>query len=291
MPSIVIPAHNEAGVIRRCLHGILRDAQPGEFEIVVVCNGCRDGTAAAVREFGDSVRLIETEVPSKSNALNLGDAVASAFPRFYVDADVVITADSIRRVAAVLDSGAAMAAAPVPIFDVSNSSFLVRSFYRIWTRMPYIRVGMIGSGMYALSQPGRQRFGRFPDIISDDGFARLHFSPDERVAVPQASFVVTAPRRLQQLLQVKTRSHKGLLQLHRTCPELLRNDPRDYVPSTKEIARNPRLWWDMCVYLGVVLTVKLLARWKYSFGGMASWERDDSSRQLDTHPSGVVKNK
>jgi cellulose synthase/poly-beta-1,6-N-acetylglucosamine synthase-like glycosyltransferase len=39
MSSVVIPAHNEAAVIGRCLSSILMDAEPGEFEVVVVCKG------------------------------------------------------------------------------------------------------------------------------------------------------------------------------------------------------------------------------------------------------------
>lgn len=280
MPSVIIPAHDEAGVIRRCLHGILDDARPGEFEVVVVCNGCRDGTAAAAREFGAAVQVVETEVASKWNALNLGDAAASRFPRFYVDADVTLTAGSIRQVAALLAAGPALAAAPVPRFDIAGASYWVRAYYRIWTRLPYIRAGLIGSGVYALSAKGRRRFDSFPDIISDDGFVRLQFKPGERVTVKEAEFVVTAPRRLRQLLQIKSRSHKGLLQLHRQCPELLGNDRRDYLPSLKELAARPRLWFDVCVYVGIVLTVKTIARWKYWFGGMRRWERDETSRQL-----------
>ncbi len=44
--SVVIPAHNEARGIRRCLSALLDSARPGEFEIVVVANGCIDETAS-----------------------------------------------------------------------------------------------------------------------------------------------------------------------------------------------------------------------------------------------------
>ena len=42
----MIPAYNEGEVIERCLKALLADAREGEFEIVVVCNGCKDDTAA-----------------------------------------------------------------------------------------------------------------------------------------------------------------------------------------------------------------------------------------------------
>ena len=42
--SVIIPAHNEESVIGRCLAAMLEGAQPGELEIIVVCNGCSDRT-------------------------------------------------------------------------------------------------------------------------------------------------------------------------------------------------------------------------------------------------------
>ncbi|MGD9408165.1 MAG: glycosyltransferase, partial [Gammaproteobacteria bacterium] len=43
--SVVIPAHDEEAVIQRTLGALLRSADPGEFEVIVVCNGCSDATA------------------------------------------------------------------------------------------------------------------------------------------------------------------------------------------------------------------------------------------------------
>src|SRR4029453_13779336 len=97
MTSIIIPAHNEESVIRRGLHAVLDGAAPGELEVIVVCNGCSDATADVAREFGIAVRVIETDVPSKSNALNLGDAAATRFPRFYLEADGTLDLPPIPR--------------------------------------------------------------------------------------------------------------------------------------------------------------------------------------------------
>jgi hypothetical protein len=77
--SIVIPAHDEERVIGRCLSGLASGAEPGELEVVVVANGCTDGTAAAARTF-PGVRVVETPVAGKAAALNLGDEHAPAFP-------------------------------------------------------------------------------------------------------------------------------------------------------------------------------------------------------------------
>ena len=148
----------------------------------MVCNGCSDNTAEISRGFGKAVRVIETKVPSKTYALNLGDGAVDSFPRLYIDADVILTPESVRKVASVLESGAAHAAAPRPV-DVflPGTQWAVRAYYRFWGALPYIQEGMIAAGAYALSREGRARFKDFPEVIADDGYVRLLFGPHERV--------------------------------------------------------------------------------------------------------------
>ena len=105
MPSVIIPAHNEAQVLERCLHALLDGARAGELEVIVICNGCTDDSAAVVRRFGAGVKLIETPIASKIHALNLGDAAATTFPRFFIDGDVVLPLDALRRLARELEEG------------------------------------------------------------------------------------------------------------------------------------------------------------------------------------------
>jgi glycosyltransferase involved in cell wall biosynthesis len=277
---VIIPAHNEEAVIGACLRAILEGMEPGELEIVVVCNGCRDRTAAIARTFGPGVRVIETEIASKSHALRLGDDSATAFPRFYVDADVVLPLASIRAVAAVLSEGHYLAAAPRMEVDLRRSNRWVRAYYRVWLRLPYHAEGTIGSGVYAVSCRGRRRFGPFPDLISDDGYARLQFAPHERVNVAAVSFTLRAPECLREVLRIKTRSQKGALQLLRAHPELAENERRNYRRVVIRMLCEPAMWFPCAVYLYVLAVTKARARWLNYKGDLAEWERDDSSRRL-----------
>ena len=169
----------------------------------VVANACKDDTANVARQFAPIVRVVETQTPGKSNALNLGDAEAKGFPRFYLDADIRVEPDAIRAVAAVLESGKVLAAAPQIHFDLTHCPWSVRAFYDIWTQTPYIKKGMIGSGLYAMSQTGRARFEKFPPITADDGFARLVFAPSERLTLTGHHFTVNPPRSLSRLIRIK----------------------------------------------------------------------------------------
>ena len=280
MVSIVIPAYNEARTIERCLDTMLEGTAPSELEIIVVANGCSDDTAERARRYAErGVRVIETPVGSKSGALNLGDAEASRFPRFYVDADIVLTADAIRDVAAMLDDDPSLVVgAPRAVIDLSDRPFLVRSYYRVWTSLPYFTGNMIGAGVYALSQRGRSRFSRFPDIIADDEFARLQARPDERRCSSRSTFTITPPRSLRAIAHISIRA--GDRELREHFPDLAGNDDTSPGRSLVRIAQSPRLWLHAPVYLAIQLLARLQARHKLRSGGARHWERDDSSREV-----------
>jgi len=162
--------------------------------------------------------------------------------------------------------------------DLRGASWPVRAYYDVWTSLPYHAVGMIGSGVYAMSERGRARFGAFPDIISDDGYARLQFGPAERITVTDADFTIAAPKRLAGVLKIKTRSQKGAVQLHRMYPELRVNDPRRYGASLGRLLTRPAMWPRVAIYAYVIGLTKLRAYWMNYFGELGDWERDDTSR-------------
>lgn len=279
--SIVIPAHNESAVIDRCLATLLRDAKnvsPSDVEIIVVANGCKDDTAERARKHGPVVRVIETTVASKSNALNLGDKAATLFPRFFVDADIAVTLDALRASAALLESGKAMVSAPAAYFDTSASSWAVRAFYRVWETLPYVKVGLIGSGVYGLSEAGRRRFDSFPAITADDAFTRLNFRGNERMTATGHTFTVTAPRTVRMLVKIKTRAHFGNLELARRFPALMKNEDAVHGGSLARLARSPLWWPSLAIYVAVRFISRTMANRRLYFGDHAHWERDQSSR-------------
>ncbi len=193
--SVVVPAHNEEVVIGRCLSALFAGADEGELDVVVVCNGCDDRTAEVARRAAPLATVIEIPVASKVAALNAGDQAARHFPRFYLDADIELSVAAVRQVAAVLAEGGVMCAAPRPYFDVAGRTWPIRAFYDVWKEVPYRALDMVGSGVYALSEQGRARFGEFPELTADDQFVQQQFGPAELKSVGDASFVVHPPRR------------------------------------------------------------------------------------------------
>lgn len=279
MLSIIIPAHNEETVIGRCISAITGRTASGELEVIVACNGCTDNTAEVARAAGEQVTVIETPVASKSNALNLGDQVAGGFPRFYVDADVILPIESIREVTRVLNEGRALAAAPLMQVDLTDRPWTVRVFYKVWVNLPYCRRGMIGSGVYALSEEGRKRFDRFPPVTADDAFVRLHFRPEERMTVETCTFTIRAPRTLSSLIAIKTRSHFGNRELKARFPHLWHNEDSAHGSALSKFLWRPTWWPAIGVYLYVKLASRARAWWRCRFGDHKKWERDETSRQ------------
>jgi glycosyltransferase involved in cell wall biosynthesis len=277
--SVIVPAHNEGRVIRRTLDALLEGGCPGELDVVVVCNGCADDTAAVARSFGGCVRVIETEVPSKTHALNLGDRAATGFPRVYLDGDVVLPGESLWRLVDHLRAPGGLATAPHVRWDLRGASLAVRAFYAIDGRLPSSKLGIGGTGVYAVSAAGRARFGEFPNVTADDMFVRAHFKPHERRPTPAAYSIVTAPKKLAGVIAIKTRGQYGNYELAARLPSLDHDAGVRNRPVLLRLLLRPHLWPALAVYGYAKAAAKLRAARRFRAGRGLAWERDDTSRQ------------
>lgn len=277
MISIVVPAHNESSVLARTLRRWAASPTTDEISVIVVCNGCTDDTADVARRFGPNVHVVESDIASKTHALNLGDQLSRGFPRIYVDADVVITADAIRLLSRRLDQGDLLAVAPTADINLTGCSWLVREYYGIRAQLPSSREGIGGSGVYALSEAGRKRFGQFPDVIADDTYVRLQFRPEERSTLISVRSTVFPPRSIGQLVKVRSRAYAGTVEIAVRFPELRANRGASNNQALVALFASPRLWPGLLIYC----SVNILARFRAVLStraGRPSWQRDKTSR-------------
>jgi colanic acid/amylovoran biosynthesis glycosyltransferase len=273
--SVVIPAHNEEAVIGRCLSSLMEGAPPGELEVLVVCNGCDDRTAEVARESAPGATVLEIRVASKVAALNAGDEHATYFPRFYVDADVELTYPALVSVARAITADGVLCAAPKPLFELKARPWAVKSFYGVLQGVPYFSQDMVGTGVYALSEEGRRRFGAFPELTADDQFVQQLFERPERRSVAGAHFVVHPPANLRGVLAMRARAYRGNRELARSG--LARSGPPPSgLKSVLRRALEPAQAPAVAVYAGVNLLAKGLAYGRPS----STWERDDSARLM-----------
>ena len=107
--SVAVFAHNERKAIGACLESIFAQKIEAELHVYVLANGCTDGTASEVLKLAakwPAVRLIEIKLGDKANAWNIFVhelAPASAI-YFFVDGDVRLDTDALRRLAHAIQS-------------------------------------------------------------------------------------------------------------------------------------------------------------------------------------------
>lgn len=104
MISVVVPAHNEAAYLGATLDALA--AQTYEwFEVIVVANGCTDGTPEVAR--GRCQRLIVLSQKNLGVARNLGARLARGEILVFLDADTLLQPGTLRRIAEEFEDGAA----------------------------------------------------------------------------------------------------------------------------------------------------------------------------------------
>lgn len=85
--SVIIPAHNAAGTIRRCLDSILSQSYEC-FEVIIVDNGSKDNLADIVNSYSNKrIRYFKTNRLGVSNARNMGIRKSSGEYVSFCDAD------------------------------------------------------------------------------------------------------------------------------------------------------------------------------------------------------------
>jgi glycosyltransferase involved in cell wall biosynthesis len=229
--SVIIPACNEARYIGACLKAVLSsDPLPKHtLEVIVVANGCTDETVAIAKRFtgmaeprGWRLRVMELPKGDKIMALNAGDDRAIGSIRVYLDADVVVSPELLAELTLELATTRARFATGTPRIDVPEN-WAITQYARFWQRLPYVRMGAPGFGVYAVNTNGRARWGMFPDVIADDTFVRVNFAPSERAQV-EATYRWPMVNSLSRLLRVRRRQDQGTAQIAAQFPHLMVNE-------------------------------------------------------------------
>lgn len=273
--TVLVPAWNEAALIGRTLTGLAPAA--GLLRVIVIANACTDGTAGAARRAAPWVQVLETPVPGKCAALNLGlSHAAPDRPVVMLDADLQVTAPAILALIDPLAEGRALAACGEMEVSTTGASPRVRAWVRAWALNPYFARGKFG-GLFALSPEGVARVFPLPGVTADDEFIRRSFAPHEIARVPACRFVAEAPRRLATLVRVRKRVLRGNRALGAKAPA-----GEGSCAMLRAAFRRPARWPDLAVFVLVSLWVRLslaLERGRPA----PRWDRDEALRAQ--HPS------
>ena len=271
-PVVIIPAYNESGVILRLLESLHEGYAAGKYNVVVACNGCSDNTVEIVENHFPDYQCLDIELGSKINAINEAEALGLGYPRVYVDADVVISTQSVLKIIEELEKEKEpLLLAPRAIINCSNSDAFVRLFYSAWKKTTFFIDEGYGSGVYALNQSARQLFDTFPNVTSDDGFVR-HISSALKVGVCEdANSAVEAPRSISDLVKIKVRIKAGKSELTNTA-----NSSND-LGSKRRFVLRPTVT-EFIFYVFINLYIGLKVKLELRKGGDLIWHRDESTR-------------
>lgn len=270
MLSVIIPAHNEAALIGTCLASLLESHVECAVEIIVVANGCTDETVAIAQTYRAAAEarnwrftVLDLAEGGKLGALNAGDQAThhadQGSARVYLDADVTISADLLGQLAQVLARDTPTYASGKLQISMPKSR-ISRAYRRIYRRVPFMRQeehdGVPGAGLFAINCAGRARWEAWPDIISDDTYARLMFASHERVGVA-ATYDWPIVEGLANLVAVRRRQNAGVAQIEALYPALLSNDDTSKLGifGLLKLALSDPLGF--AVYGGVAMIVKL----------------------------------
>jgi glycosyltransferase involved in cell wall biosynthesis len=276
IPCIIVPAHNEAGTIAEALAALApigQDAAAGQ--LIVVCNGCSDDTAAIARAAAPAAVVLTLAERGKIGAINQGLALAAPGSVIVMDADVVLSPHCLDALGAALAQADVLAASPMPNFDLSRAPWPVRAYYRAFASHPYLQHGVGGSGVFGLSAQGRAALGTLPPMIADDHYVRSRFalSAQRRVTCTRDGTPVWAkvrpPYSLRALIHTERRSQFGVRDVHE---RLLGDGPTAGRSTTLRwmIATALRHPIDCAVFLAIKLWSQATAG-RYRPGGMHGW--------------------
>ena len=270
--SVIIPAHNETAVIGRCLNSVLASDSGSPVQVIVVANGCSDGTAELAQSFEDQFQargwdLTVLDLPEggKPNALNAGDRVARFGTRVYLDADVTLSPAVLAELADVLNVDAPKYASG-RLNIVAPDSMASRAYARIWRKVPFMAQGVPGCGLFAVNAAGRARWGDFPAIISYDTFVRLHFAALERVST-SGSYDWPVVSGLRNLGRVRARQDRGVDEVRALYPDLVKNEDTPATGTGDKLKLALADPIGFATYTGVALAVRFLPK------GDSGWSR------------------
>ena len=161
--AVVVPAHDEAELIGRCVRSLLRQSYPcGSFRVIVVADNCTDGTADEAMAAGAEVMIRdEPGMRGKGHALRwaMDRILAAATPPdalVVVDADSVVHPDFLWELEAERACGAEVVQADYRVSDEDPSpqSELVGLAFLLFHRVRFsgrkalgLPANLVGNGM------------------------------------------------------------------------------------------------------------------------------------------------
>lgn len=207
--SVIIPTHNGAATLARCLQA-LSASTLAPYEIIVIDDASSDKTSEIAKQNGCRV-IRSAENIGAARAKNLGAQNASGDILFFTDDDVIVARDALERVAA--DFADARVAGVVGLFTAETPFHDFSSNYKnLWMRFTYERVprekiGLFYTSVAAIRREIFERLGGFDEnyraasIAEDTEFGQRAWGAGHNIILdPQVSVTHEKHYTLAQVL-------------------------------------------------------------------------------------------
>ncbi|RJP51492.1 MAG: glycosyltransferase family 2 protein [Anaerolineaceae bacterium] len=218
--SIIVPVHNEEIALPSFLGALLASEVPADADaaVIFIVNGSSDGSAQVIRnrlarirpvmdtilprsrvdlqrsatanQFGltESLRflVVETPVPGKANALNIGNEIARAFGHemaMNIDANNWVEPDSLARLYSCAHRHINRGAYPNTVIVNAGEFYADRRSTAPVTASPRVQKAEVTGWMFAWSTQWIHDCGGFPQgVIEDYGAGLLALSQGRQIA-------------------------------------------------------------------------------------------------------------
>jgi glycosyltransferase involved in cell wall biosynthesis len=194
--DVLIPTHNRAPLLERCLASVLRAAPADDLDvhITVVCNGCSDGSRATVLRYQAAypgrISIIEERRRGKSKALNAGIAATSGDLVGMIDDDEEVDVNWLRVIAREFaDPGLDFAGGPyLPVWNAPVPEWLPPDYLAVLGAVDngtavreYSRdfPGILKGGNAVVRRGVLARAGPYAEYLGPGAFSPLFSCEDE----------------------------------------------------------------------------------------------------------------
>jgi glycosyltransferase involved in cell wall biosynthesis len=194
--DVLVPTHNRAAMLERCVRSILNAAPSPHLDlhVAVICNACSDGSELRVKAlqsaFPGRITLLVERRQGKSRALNTGIASTSGDLVGMIDDDEEVDPRWVQVAGeAFLDSSLDFAGGPyVPVWAVPPPDWIPADYLGALGAVdngPVARAydadfpGMMMGGNAVVRRETLRQVGPFAEHLGPGSFARLFSCEDE----------------------------------------------------------------------------------------------------------------
>jgi glycosyltransferase involved in cell wall biosynthesis len=172
--SIIVPTYERRGMVCEAVRALGRLSYEGPIEIIVVVDGSRDGTAAALKQVDCPfpLQVIEQGNSGQAAARNRGAAEAAGEFLLFLDDDMICEPDLVRQHARSHQAGADAVTGEIPLHPDSHQDLVTKALERAasWKRAGPISAFDVYSGNLSVRREVFRSIGGFDEAFTARGY-------------------------------------------------------------------------------------------------------------------------